>query len=55
MNDEYMLTDIQFKYGLRKKLTELKRKFELLNNQEYKKLKKEYLKEIEDIETSLQD
>ena len=50
-----MPTDIQFKYELRKQLTELQRKLELLENEEYEKLKKEYLKEIEDIETSLQD
>ena len=50
-----MPTDIQYKYELRKQLTELQRKLELLENEEYEKLKKEYLKEIEDIETSLQD
>lgn len=50
-----MPTDIQFKYELRKQLTELERKLELLENKEYDKLKKEYLKEIEDIQTSLQD
>ena len=55
VSDEYMPTDIQFKYELRKHLTELQRKHELLENEEYKKLKKEYLKEIKDIETSLQD
>ena len=55
VSDEYMPTDIQFKYELRKQLTELQRKLELLENKEYDKLKKEYLKEIDDIETSLQD
>ena len=55
MSDEYMPTDIQFKYELRKHLTELQRKLELLENEEYEKLKREYLKEIEDIETSLQE
>ena len=50
-----MPTDIQFKYELRKHLTALQRKLELLKNKEYEKLEKEYLKEIEDIETSLQD
>ena len=55
MSDEYMPTDIQFKYELRRQLTELQRKLELLENEEYEKLKKEYLKEIDDIETSLQD
>lgn len=50
-----MPTDIQFKYELRKQLTELERKLELLENKEYDKLKREYLKEIEDIQTSLQD
>lgn len=55
VRDDYMPTDIQFKYELRKQLTELQRKLEMLTNKEYDKLKKEYLKEIEDIETSLQD
>ena len=55
VSDEYMPTDIQFKYELRRQLTELQRKLELLENEEYEKLKREYLKEIEDIETSLQD
>ena len=50
-----MPTDVQFKYELRKQLTELQRKLELLENKEYEKLKKEYLKEIEDIQASLQD
>lgn len=50
-----MPTDVQFKYELRKQLTELQRKLELLENKEYDKLKKEYLKEIEDIQASLQD
>lgn len=55
VSDEYMPTDIQFKYELRKQLTDLKRKLDLLESKEYEKLKKEYLKEIEDIEASLQD
>ena len=55
VSDEYMPTDIQFKYELRKHLTELERKLELLQNKEYEKLEKEYLKEIVDIKTSLQD
>ena len=46
-----MPTDVQFKYELRKHLTEL----ELLRNEEYEKLEKEYLKEIQDIQTSLED
>ena len=49
-----MPTDVQFKYELRKHLTELERKLELLRN-EYEKLEKEYLKEIQDIQTSLED
>ena len=44
-----MPTDVQFKYELRKHLTELERKLELLRNEEYEKLEKEYLKEIQDI------
>lgn len=55
VSDEYMPTDIQFKYELRKHLTELERKLELLQNKEYEKIEKEYLKEIDDIKTSLQD
>lgn len=56
VDDEYMpTTDIQFKHELRKQLTELERRLELLENGEYEKLKKEYLKEIEDIQASLQD
>ena len=55
VSDEYMPTDIQFKYELRKHLTELEIKLELLQNKEYEKLEKEYLKEIDDIKTSLQD
>ena len=55
VSDEYMPTDIQFKYELRKHLTELERKLELLQNKEYEKLEKEYLNEIDDIKTSLQD
>ena len=39
MEDNYMLTDIQFKYELRKRLTELNQKLELLDQQEYEKLK----------------
>lgn len=50
-----MPADVQFKYELRKRLTELGRKLELLENKEYEKLKKEYLKEIENIQASLQD
>lgn len=53
--NENMPTDIQFKYELRKHLTEIERKLELLQSQEYDKLEKEYLKEIDDIKTSLQD
>ena len=39
----------------RSHLTELERKLELLRNEEYEKLEKEYLKEIQDIQTSLED
>ena len=55
LHEEYMPTDVQFKYELRKHLTELERKLELLRNEEYEKLEKEYLKEIQDIQTSLED
>ena len=50
-----MPTDIQFKYELRKRLTELNQKLELLDQQEYEKLKSVLKKEIADIEASLQD
>lgn len=50
-----MPTDVQFKHELRKQLTEIKRKLEMLRNKEYDKLEKEYLNEIENIEQSLQD
>lgn len=55
MNINDMPTDIQFKYELRKQLTDLKQKLELLDNNEYDKLRQIYLQEIADIETSLQD
>lgn len=53
--DCFMSTDIQFKHELRKQLTDLQRKFNLLENQEYDKLKQEYLQEIKNIQASLQD
>lgn len=53
--DCFMSTDIQFKHELRRQLTDLQRKLYLLENQEYDKLKQEYLQEIENIQASLQD
>ncbi len=53
--NNYMPTEIQFKYELRKQLTELKRKLEMLKDKKYDTLEKEYQKEIDDIEISLQD
>lgn len=50
-----MPTDIQFKYELRKQLTNLYHKLELLENGNYEDLKKEFQNEIEDIKASLQD
>ena len=50
-----MPTDVQFKHELRKQLTDIKRKLEMLRNKEYEKLEKEYLDEIENIMNSLQD
>ena len=50
-----MPTDVQFKHELRKQLAEVERKLEMLRNKEYEKLEKEYLREIEDIQKSLQD
>ena len=38
-----MPTDVQFKYELRKHLTELERKLELLRNEEYEMLDIVYL------------
>ena len=55
MEDNYMPTDVQFKYELRKRLTELNQKLELLDQQEYEKLKTVLKQEIADIEASLQD
>ena len=55
MEDNYMPTDVQFKYELRKRLTELNQKLELLDQQEYEKLKSVLKQEIADIEASLQD
>ena len=49
-----MPTDVQFKYELRKRLTELNQKLDLLDNQEYEKLKAVLKQEIADIEASLQ-
>ena len=50
-----MPTDIQFKYELRKHLTELNQKLELLEKEDYDKLKEVLKQEISDIEASLQD
>lgn len=50
-----MPTDVQFKYELRKKLTEENAKLEMLRNQEYDKLEKTLIQEIKVIEASLQD
>lgn len=50
-----MPTDIQFKYELRKRLTELNQKLELLEKEDYDKLKEILKQEISDIEVSLQD
>ena len=50
-----MPTDIQFKYELRKRLTELNQKLELLEKEDYEKLKGIIKQEISDIEASLQD
>lgn len=50
-----MPSDVQFKHELRKQLKEVERKLEMLRNNEYDKLEKEYVREIEDILKSLQD
>lgn len=50
-----MPTDIQFKYELRKELTNLQHKLELLEKNDIETLKLEYSREIADIEASLQD
>lgn len=52
---DYMPTDIQFKDELRKELIEKEERLEMLENKEYEKLKKKYLKDIERIKESLQD
>lgn len=48
-------TDIQFKYELRRELTEIKEELQLLQNKEYGRLEQHYLQKIQDIESSLQD
>lgn len=55
MEENYMPTDVQFKYELRKRLIELNQKLEMLDHQEYEKLKTILKQEIADIEASLQD
>lgn len=50
-----MPTDVQFKYELRKRLTDLNQKLQLLDQQDYEKLKAILKQEIADIEASLQD
>lgn len=50
-----MPTDVQVKYELRKKLTELTAKLEMLKNNENEKLEKTLLQEMKDIEVSLQE
>ncbi len=50
-----MPTDVQFKYELRKQLTELNEKLQMLENKEYDKIEKRIRQEIADIEASLQD
>ena len=54
--DEYSgLTDLQFKHGLRRRRTEISRRIELLKDGEYQKLEDELLRELKDIELTLQD
>ena len=55
MEDNYVQTDAQFKYQLRKRLSGLKQKLELLDQQEYEKLKSVLKQESAEIEASLQD
>lgn len=55
MEDNFMPTDVQFKYELRKRLTDLNQKLQLLDQQDYEKLKAILKQEIADIEASLQD
>lgn len=50
-----MPTDIQFKYELRRELTEIRKQLQLLQNKEYSRLEQRYLQKIKDIESSLQD
>ncbi len=50
-----MPTDVQFKYEL-ENITELERKLELLQDEEYEKLEKRVFEgRIQDIQTSLED
>nr|WP_296959172.1 hypothetical protein [uncultured Mediterraneibacter sp.] len=55
MEEYRMPTDVQFKYELRKQLTELNEKLQMLENKEYDKIEKRIRQEIADIEASLQD
>ena len=55
MEEYRMPTDDQFKYELRKQLTELNEKLQMLENKEYDKIEKRIRQEIADIEASLQD
>ena len=52
---DYMLTDIQFKDELRKEEIRIESELELLENQEYDKLKKKLEQDLKRVRESLQD
>ena len=55
MEEYSILTDLQFKHELRRRKTEIERRIELLKNEEYQSLENELLKDLRDIELTLQD
>ena len=52
---DYMPTDIQFKDELRKEEIRIESELELLENQEYDKLKKKLEQDLKRVRESLQD
>lgn len=50
-----MPTDIQYKHELRKRLTEINRRMNMIRNKEFEKLLDELEKEANDIKASLEN
>ena len=55
MSDIYMLTDVQFKDELRKEEIRIEDELEMLENEEYEKLKKKLERDLKRVRESLQD